>query len=128
MKEMGLLIFVEMILIDNRSPEYLYKNCTVCSEHFEPSMFMNDLRNRLYSYAIPTIVNVSNPPKTIMVSRTLPHRQMFTIEPPKTIQKKNRKNVERCLLKLRLSGSQPTFHVTRVAHLNFKKLYCRYYP
>ena len=72
----------------NRSPEYLYKNCTVCSEHLEPIMFMNDLRNRLYSYSIPTIVNVSNPPKTVMISRPLPHRQMFTIEPPKKIQKK----------------------------------------
>ena len=72
----------------NRSPEYLYKNCTVCSEHFEPIMFMNDLRNRFYSHAIPTIVNFSNPPKSVMISRPLPHRQMFTIETPKKIQKK----------------------------------------
>ena len=59
----------------HRTPEYLNRNCTVCSEHFETVMFLNDLRNRLHSHAIPTIVNVSNPPKTVTVSRRLPVRR-----------------------------------------------------
>ena len=113
----------------NRSPEYLYKNCTVCSEHFEPIMFMHDIRNRLYSHSIPTIVNVSNPPKTVMIYQDLTFTdKCLLLNRPKKYRKKNTKNVQRRLLKLRLSGSQPIFHVIRVAHLSFNKLYCRYYP
>ena len=59
-----------------KTPEYLSRNCTVCSEHFEAIMFLNDLKNRLHSHAIPTIVNVSNPPKTVTVSRPLPRRRL----------------------------------------------------
>jgi hypothetical protein len=61
-------------LVD-KSPEYLFKNCTVCSEHFESIMFLNDLHNRLQPTAVPTIVNVSNPPKFVAVQRTPPKRR-----------------------------------------------------
>ena len=40
------------------------------------------------------MVNVSNPPKTVMISRPLPHRQMFTIETPKKNTEK--KEQEKC--------------------------------
>ncbi|KYQ54712.1 hypothetical protein ALC60_06417, partial [Trachymyrmex zeteki] len=35
--------------------EKLNKNYRICSEHFAPSMFLNNLRNRLQSHAISTI-------------------------------------------------------------------------
>ncbi|EFN80428.1 hypothetical protein EAI_00072, partial [Harpegnathos saltator] len=31
----------------------LYKNYRVCAIHFSQEMFLNDLRNRLQSYAVP---------------------------------------------------------------------------
>ncbi|KYM95808.1 52 kDa repressor of the inhibitor of the protein kinase [Cyphomyrmex costatus] len=43
--------------------EKLNNNYRICSEHFTPSMFLNNLRNRLQSHAIPTInlsVNVES--------------------------------------------------------------------
>jgi len=62
----------------NREPEYMNKNCTVCSEHFEDIMFLNDLRNRLQPTAVPTIVHVSNPPKLVTGSRCKPKRNSPT--------------------------------------------------
>lgn len=59
----------------NREPEYLHKNCTVCTEHFEDIMFVNDLRNRLKPTAIPTIVRVNNPPPLVASSRPKPTRK-----------------------------------------------------
>jgi hypothetical protein len=61
----------------NKSPEYLHKNCRVCSEHFEAVMFLNDLRNRLQPAAVPTVVNVPNPPKQITCSRPAPKRRIL---------------------------------------------------
>ena len=37
---------------------YLNKNCTICSVHFEDSMFLNFLRNRLKPDAVPTLFSI----------------------------------------------------------------------
>jgi len=37
------------------SLEKLNKNYRICSKHFTPSMFLNNLRNKLQPHAIPTI-------------------------------------------------------------------------
>lgn len=58
----------------SKSADYLNKNCTVCAEHFEPIMFLNDLRNRLHTHAVPTIVNVNNPPRPVTAMRPLPQK------------------------------------------------------
>jgi len=58
-----------------KSPEYLNKNCRICSEHFESVMFLNDLKNRLQPTAIPTLVDVSNPPLSITPARTNPRKR-----------------------------------------------------
>jgi hypothetical protein len=55
-------------LVD-KSPEYLNRNCYVCGEHFEGPMFLNDLRNRLHHTAVPTIVDVPNPPPKVFATR-----------------------------------------------------------
>ncbi len=55
-------------LID-KTPEYLKKNCFVCSKHFEQPMFLNDLRNRLQPTAVPTLVDVPFPPPSVFSSR-----------------------------------------------------------
>lgn len=52
-----------------RTPEYLNKNCFVCSDHFEMQMFLNDLKNRLQPSAVPTLVDVSNPPSKVFPAR-----------------------------------------------------------
>jgi hypothetical protein len=39
-------------------------------------MFLNDLQNRLQPTAVPTLVNVPNPPKQIAVRRPPPKRRM----------------------------------------------------
>jgi len=54
-------------LID-KTPEYLKKNCFVCSKHFEQPMFLNDLRNRLQPTAVPTLVDVPFPPPSVFSS------------------------------------------------------------
>jgi hypothetical protein len=59
----------------NQPPEYLNKNCFVCAEHFENSMFLNDLHNRLQPTAIPTLVDVPFPPPTVFSSRCKPTRK-----------------------------------------------------
>jgi hypothetical protein len=38
-------------------------------------MFLDDLRNRLLNHAMPTVVNVSNPPKPVTITRPLPCRR-----------------------------------------------------
>jgi hypothetical protein len=53
------------------------KNCCVCSEHFENIMFLNDLHNRLQPTAVPTLVNVRNPPKMLTVQRPPPKRRII---------------------------------------------------
>lgn len=52
-----------------KDTEYLYKNCFICSDHFKSHFFLNDLKNRLHSNAIPTIFDVPNPPKLVASKR-----------------------------------------------------------
>jgi len=59
----------------NKSSEYMHKNCKVCSEHFEPMMFRNELKTRLQPTAVPTIVNVSNPPRRVAPARSSPRKR-----------------------------------------------------
>ena len=64
--------------LDGRNAEYLNKNCDVCEEHFEDCMFMNqNTRNSLVWSAVPTIVNVPNPPKKIAATRKAPKHRML---------------------------------------------------
>jgi len=51
------------------------KNCRVCSEHFEPIMFLNDLKNWLKPMAVPMLVNVPNPPTTVTPVRQSPRKR-----------------------------------------------------
>ncbi|KAK7049769.1 hypothetical protein SK128_028255 [Halocaridina rubra] len=39
----------------DRDANYLYHNLKLCSEHFEDSMFLNSVKNRLHRHAVPTL-------------------------------------------------------------------------
>ena len=55
----------------NRTPEYLSKNCSICSLHFEQQFlpkFCNQ-RRRLSKDAKPTLFDVPNPPPLITATR-----------------------------------------------------------
>ncbi|XP_036151092.1 uncharacterized protein LOC118648783 [Monomorium pharaonis] len=43
----------------DKSTENLYKNYRVCGDHFEDTMFLNNLKNRLQPHAIPTATNAN---------------------------------------------------------------------
>lgn len=59
--------------LPKQTAEYLNKNCVMCSVHFEDSMFMNvNERNKLVPGAIPTLVNVPNPPPRSTLKRPAP--------------------------------------------------------
>lgn len=51
---------------------YLNSNCKLCSIHFEHEMFLNFLKNRLKSSAIPTLFDIPNPPKMFASKRKPP--------------------------------------------------------
>ena len=55
-----------------KSVKYVYDNCRLCAEHFEPSQFMNqNQRNSLVHSALPTIFDAPKPsPLRPSVSRT----------------------------------------------------------
>lgn len=38
--------------------ENLYKTYRVCEDHFDSTMFLNDLKNRLQPHAVPKLINV----------------------------------------------------------------------
>ena len=55
------------------SAEKLYANYVVCANHFEDNQFMNPLiKKRLIRTAVPTLMNIPNPPPTLMLARPLP--------------------------------------------------------
>lgn len=58
-----------------KSPEYLYENVTLCSEHFEPSQYYSGGSKRLRRDAVPTLFDVPNPPKPVTSRRPLVVRQ-----------------------------------------------------
>ena len=59
-----------------KTPEQLYKGYRMCAKHFEDSQFMNRLaRNRLVWNAVPTLLDVPNPPKLITSSRKPPAKR-----------------------------------------------------
>lgn len=45
-------------IIEN-STENLHNNYRVCEDHFEDTMFLNNLKNRLQPHAIPTATNAN---------------------------------------------------------------------
>ena len=54
-----------------KTPEYLSKNCSICSIHFEPDLlpkFCNQ-RRRLPRHAKPTLFDVPNPPPHLTITR-----------------------------------------------------------
>ena len=85
-----------------KSPEYMNKNCKVCSEHFESIMFLNDLKNRLQPTAVPTIVNVANPPQRVTSKRPRPVNRSHPGIGSSDSRTKTRKLAEEC------TSAQPT--------------------
>lgn len=66
----------------DKTPQYLSKNCFICSTHFESHFlpkFINK-RSRLIQNAKPTIFNIPNPPPQTGNKRTLPSRSAFSGE------------------------------------------------
>ena len=56
-----------------RTPDYLYKNCVLCANHFEDSQFMHvPSKNKLVPEAVPTLFDVPNPPPRVSLKRQLP--------------------------------------------------------
>ena len=54
-----------------KDEKYLSKNCKLCADHFEESMFRSNAKNRLKEDAIPTIFAIPNPPKSVGTKRRL---------------------------------------------------------
>lgn len=63
----------------------LNKNNVMCASHFEPSQFTKSKR-RLIPTAVPTLFDISNPPKKLSLHRTPPKDR--PILPPKPKKKK----------------------------------------
>ena len=61
----------------NKAPEYLYKNCRLCTDHFQDCMFSNNLKNRLNHEAKPTLFNIPNPPAQVGQKRRLIKKSQF---------------------------------------------------
>jgi len=58
-----------------KPPEYLYKNCRLCSQHFEDSQFYcGATKDRLLPHAVPTLFNVPNPPAPLCTQRRVLRR------------------------------------------------------
>lgn len=53
----------------NKDANYLYKNCRLCTDHFEDMMFANALKNRLKTDAKPTLFSIPNAPPTVGTKR-----------------------------------------------------------
>lgn len=62
-----------------RNAQYLNKNCTICSVHFEDVMFANFWKNRLKPDAVPTLFNIPNPPKAVSLKRKTPKNRTSEI-------------------------------------------------
>ena len=55
------------------SAEKLYANYVFWANHFEDNQFMNPLiKKRLIRTAVPTLINIPNPPPMLMPTRPLP--------------------------------------------------------
>ncbi|XP_076441982.1 uncharacterized protein LOC143281002 isoform X3 [Babylonia areolata] len=63
--------------LQGKTSEYLYTNCKLCSEHFEPNQFMNPSAEKLSLVwnAVPTLFNIPNPPPKVTTKRKMPCRQ-----------------------------------------------------
>ena len=62
----------------NKDVAKLYRNCHLCSDHFEEShsQFMNALeKKRLIWNAVPSVFNVPNPPPSVTSKQRLPGRK-----------------------------------------------------
>ena len=67
------------------SAEKLYANYVVCTHHFEDNQFMNPLiKKRLIRTAVPTLMNIPNPPPMLMPTR--PHPKWYHEEDKIEIQ------------------------------------------
>ena len=67
----------------NASPEYLYDNVTICSEHFEPQHYYSGGSTKLRRDAVPTKFDVPNPPKSDTPRRPLIRVQETVTRPAK---------------------------------------------
>ncbi|KAG8225334.1 hypothetical protein J437_LFUL005348 [Ladona fulva] len=66
-----------------KSSAYLYNNCRICSNHFEDVMFLNNMKNRLHSHAVPKLFDVPNPPPMVSSKRKRPLlREQLQIKRP----------------------------------------------
>ena len=57
-------------------PDKLHKNYKICSDHFEPSQFMNEKKDRLIWNAEPRLFAVPNPPAKITPQRPPPKKRI----------------------------------------------------
>ena len=65
--------------------EKLNKQYSVCSNHFEDSQFMNiSTKNKLIHTAVPTLMNLPDPPPKLTPSRPIPKSQI--VPTPSTSQ------------------------------------------
>ncbi|GAB6033489.1 hypothetical protein CHUAL_014098 [Chamberlinius hualienensis] len=55
--------------LSTKSSVSLYHGSRLCGKHFEDSMFSNSIKTRLYSHAVPTIIDIHSSPKSL--KRTL---------------------------------------------------------
>ena len=69
------------------STEKLHKQYHVCANHFEDSQFMNiSTKNKLIHTAIPTLMNLPNPPPKWTPSRPLPKHRIVPTPSPSQIR------------------------------------------
>ena len=66
--------------LDGLTADYLYRNCRLCSAHFEDVMFMNiHDKKSLRHDAVPSLFAVPNPPKPNTTQRRLPTRNVDVV-------------------------------------------------
>lgn len=74
--------------LDSKSAEELYRNYSLCSNHFEDSQFMNaKLKNKLIKTALPALFDVPNPPPIVTPQRRSVKR---SLDQPKPASKRTR--------------------------------------
>lgn len=61
--------------LDKVPVEQLNRNYYLCAEHFETNQFCNANHNSLLWNAVPTLFNISNPPKKLAPTRKPPAKR-----------------------------------------------------
>lgn len=77
--------------------ENLYKNYRICGNHFDSSMFLNDLKNRLQSHAVPKSMDLQKETDSIHVTALILDNHVSSLcndQDAKIINEDNQKNKE----------------------------------